>query len=44
MADAIIALTSNLSMSDRKRIEFHESWFDPTSAEVPDGDLKLETV
>ncbi len=39
MADAIIALTSNLAMRQRKRIEFQESWFDPRSADVPDHDM-----
>jgi hypothetical protein len=39
MADAIIALTSNLSMRQRKRIEFQPSWFDPKSADVPDKDM-----
>ena len=38
MADAIIALTSNIAMKKKQRIDFKESWFDPTSAEVPDGD------
>jgi predicted dehydrogenase len=36
MADAIIALTSNLAMRQHQRIEFKEAWFDPTSTEVPD--------
>jgi predicted dehydrogenase len=38
MADAIIALTTNLAMKKRQRIEFKESWFDPESPEVPDKD------
>jgi hypothetical protein len=38
MADAIIALTSNIAMKKKQRIDFNESWFDPTSADVPDGD------
>jgi predicted dehydrogenase len=37
MGDAIIALVSNMAMSQRKRIEFKESWFDPKSPEVPEG-------
>src|SRR5262249_29247630 len=37
MADAIIALTSNLAMRQRQRIEFKEAWFDPISSDVPDG-------
>ncbi len=48
MADAIIALTSNLAMKHRRRIEFEEAWFDPNSPEVPDRemdeDLKKQTV
>ncbi len=42
MADAIIALTSNLAMKHQKRIEFKEAWFDPNSDEVPDGELKAK--
>jgi predicted dehydrogenase len=38
MADAIIALTTNLAMRKRSRIDFKESWFDPDSSEVPDKD------
>jgi predicted dehydrogenase len=37
MADAIIALTSNLAMKQRQRIEFDPRWFDPTSSDVPDA-------
>ncbi|MFO0809373.1 MAG: Gfo/Idh/MocA family oxidoreductase [Gemmataceae bacterium] len=44
MADAIIALTSNLSMKHRQRIVFDEKWFDPASPDVPDAELKFETV
>jgi hypothetical protein len=41
MADAIIALTANLSMKRRERIEFKDAWFDAEkTAEVPDGDTK----
>jgi predicted dehydrogenase len=40
MADAIIALTSNLAMKKRQRIEFKEEWFDPKSSEVPDKEMK----
>ena len=38
MADPIIALTSNIAMKKKQRIEFKESWFDPTSPDVPDGE------
>jgi hypothetical protein len=44
MADAIIALTSNLAMKNRQRIEFKEEWFDPKSPQVPDADVKAEVV
>jgi predicted dehydrogenase len=37
LADAVIALTSNLAMRQRRRIEFDERWFDHTSPEVPEG-------
>ncbi len=37
LADAVIALTSNLAMRQRRRIEFEQTWFDYTSDEVPDG-------
>jgi predicted dehydrogenase len=39
MADAIMALTSNLAMRQQKRIEFNPAWFDPKSKEVPDADV-----
>ncbi len=44
MADAIIALTSNLAMKQRQRIEFKQEWFDPKSADVPDPGMKPEVV
>ncbi|GAC1450926.1 MAG: Gfo/Idh/MocA family oxidoreductase [Isosphaeraceae bacterium] len=37
LADAVIALTSNLAMKQKRRIEFDERWFDYTSNEVPEG-------
>jgi hypothetical protein len=42
MADAIIALTSNISMKKRQRIEFADEWFHAESADVPDRDLDEE--
>ena len=39
MADAIIALTSNLAMRHKQRIEFKPSWFDPESPDVPEADF-----
>jgi predicted dehydrogenase len=41
MADAIIALTANLSMKRRDRIEFKHDWFDADKpSAVPDADTK----
>jgi predicted dehydrogenase len=36
MADAIVALTANRAMREKKRIEFAKNWFDASSPEVPD--------
>jgi len=36
LADAVIALTSNLAMRQNRRIEFDPTWFDYTKDEVPD--------
>jgi predicted dehydrogenase len=36
MADAILALTANMAMEKRQRIEFEDAWFDPESSEVPE--------
>jgi hypothetical protein len=44
MADAILALTSNLAMHGRSRIEFKPEWFDATSAEVPDKDVDPDKI
>src|SRR5262249_1302523 len=44
MADAIIALTSNLAMRKRQRIEFQPDWFQAESAAVPDAEMKPEAV
>ena len=44
LADAVIALTSNLAMKQKRRIDFQAAWFDPMSDDVPDksgGDLAL---
>lgn len=37
LADAVIALTSNLAMRQKRRIDFDPRWFDYKSPEVPDG-------
>jgi predicted dehydrogenase len=44
MADAIVALTSNQAMRKKQRIEFKHEWFDPASPEVPDPDMKAESI
>jgi len=36
MADAIMALVSNMAMDKKQRIVFEDAWFDGTSAEVPE--------
>lgn len=42
MADAIIALTSNIAMRTGQRIEFKHEWFDMTKDDSPEVDLKVE--
>jgi predicted dehydrogenase len=43
MADAIVALTANLSMKRRERIEFKDGWFDAEKlTDVPDGETKAK--
>jgi hypothetical protein len=37
MADAIIALTSNIAIKERKQIAFKPEWFDIHSDETPEG-------
>ncbi len=37
LADAVIALTTNIAAEQGKRIDFKESWFDPDSDETPEG-------
>jgi len=41
MADAIMALTANLAMKHKKRIEFKDEWFDPTNPAVPETDSDI---
>ena len=41
MGDAIMALTANLAMKHKKRIQFKESWFDPKSDDVPETDPQV---
>jgi predicted dehydrogenase len=37
LADAVIALTSNMAMREKRRIEFNPAWFDWQSPEVPES-------
>jgi predicted dehydrogenase len=39
MADAIIALTSNLAMQTHQRIEFKPEWFEASSPRTPEKDV-----
>ena len=41
MADAIMALTSNLAMKYKKRIVFKEEWFDPDNPATPETDSEI---
>ncbi|MEX0716712.1 MAG: gfo/Idh/MocA family oxidoreductase, partial [Planctomycetaceae bacterium] len=41
MADAIMALTSNLAMKHKRRIVFKPEWFDPDSPEAPEEDEQV---
>lgn len=38
LADAVIALTTNLAMQRRTQIEFKDEWFDIDSDETPEGE------
>ena len=42
MADAIMALTSNIAMTQHKRIEFKDEWFDPKNPANPEDDHKVK--
>ena len=39
MGDAIMAMTANLAMKHKQRIEFKPEWFDPASDETPEADF-----
>ena len=41
MGDAIMALTSNLAMRHKKRVEFKPEWFDPDDPAVPENDPEI---
>jgi predicted dehydrogenase len=38
LADAVIALTTNIAMAKHERIEFKKEWFEIDSDETPDGE------
>jgi len=42
MADAIIALTSNLAMQTHQRVVFKKEWFDADSSDTPEKDVLAE--
>ncbi len=44
MADAIMALTSNLAMKHKIRIEFKPEWFDPDNPATPEADFADKTA
>lgn len=44
MADAIMALTSNLAMKYKKRVVFKDEWFDPANPAVPENDPEIVGV
>ncbi|HVT30243.1 MAG TPA: Gfo/Idh/MocA family oxidoreductase [Lacipirellulaceae bacterium] len=37
LADAVIALTSNVAMAKQTQIKFDPAWFDPARSETPEG-------
>ncbi|MCE9546780.1 MAG: Gfo/Idh/MocA family oxidoreductase [Planctomycetia bacterium] len=39
LADAVIALTTNIAIAEGRRIEFDPAWFDPDSDETPNPQL-----
>ena len=41
LADAVIALTSNIAMRQKRRIEFDPAWFDWQSPKTPEGDVTV---
>jgi hypothetical protein len=39
LADTVMALAANVAMEERahERLEFKNSWYDPSSPDVPEG-------
>lgn len=44
LADAVVALVSNMAAKQRRRIEFKPGWFDVNSNQAPETDLETEKV
>ena len=44
MADAIIALTTNLAVRTGQPIRFKPEWFDPAKDDTPEKDLKIDQI
>jgi len=44
LADAVIALTSNLAMEHQTRIDFKPEWFDPDNPATPEDEFKSQTA
>jgi predicted dehydrogenase len=42
MTDAILALTANLAMDKKRRIEFKDGWFDAAKPETPEADAEKQ--
>jgi len=42
MADAILALSANLAMAQRRKIDFDLDWFKPDNEKVPDKDITFK--
>ena len=40
LADAVVALVSNMAAKQRRRIEFKPAWFDVNSDEAPESALE----
>jgi predicted dehydrogenase len=43
LADAVIALTSNIAIKKGERITFEDGWFDVDRSETPDGSVPRDT-
>ena len=39
MGDAIVAMTANLAMKHKQRIDFKPEWFDPESDATPEAEF-----